>query len=316
MRPENRRFRPLGAMDILDEVVEIYKTNFVLLLGVAAIIYVPLSVINAIIHGPADKPSGIDLITILMMPIEAIVAGALAYGISERYLGKPVSIIESYSRILNHGTVWRLLGAVLIKYAVTLSPVIGVLTLFFQAFPSSPEHITTAQAMQMLAILGLLFLSMIWMLVFSIKFLAVEPTLVVEGRGAFASLGRSWKLTGGHFWKITGVYLLVGLVWTIVVCTLVLPASLPVAQKIRLGEHVSTFAMFLPVIIQSILSALFIPFIAGLRIVFYYDLRIRKEAFDLELLAAELSSKTEQTMAGDITSLPQENLSVQTDEEL
>ena len=37
MKSETRRFRPMGAMDILDEVVDIYKSNFALLLGVAAL---------------------------------------------------------------------------------------------------------------------------------------------------------------------------------------------------------------------------------------------------------------------------------------
>src|SRR5690606_16984233 len=42
--------------------------------------------------------------------------------------------------------------------------------------------------------------------------LALAPTIIVlERTGIFASMRRSWSLTGGFFWKIFGIIFLIGL---------------------------------------------------------------------------------------------------------
>ena len=48
-------------------------------------------------------------------------------------------------------------------------------------------------------------------------------------------------------------------------------------------------ALILVLIIQSVLQLLAYPFFYVLTTLFYYDLRIRKEAYDLEMLASGLN---------------------------
>ena len=53
MKEGRPRLRPLGIADILDETVELYKTNFLLLIGIAAVVYVPASFLGALLpHQP------------------------------------------------------------------------------------------------------------------------------------------------------------------------------------------------------------------------------------------------------------------------
>jgi len=306
MRSEHRRFRPMGAMDILDEVIDIYKSNFALLLGVAAILYVPISVINGLTADYSGRPGHVDWATLLMIPFEAIVTGALAYGISERYLNKQVSITDCYRRILARPVLLSLICAVLIKTLIVFGPLLALMLVFHPNIPRDPSLMTPEQAVRLLAFCALAFIGFIWTFVFGVKMLLVEPALVIERKGALASIARSWKATGGIFWKSVGIYALVVLVFVIVYGIIVGPVQFPITQNILAGLPVSAASIWLMTILSTIISTLSIPVFAAARILLYYDVRIRKEAFDLEILAAELDRKAKETPVGDITALPQE----------
>lgn len=309
MRSENRRFRPMGVADILDEVVDLYKSNFALLLGVAAILYVPISVFNGLTGHQTARSGSMNWITLLMMPFEAIVTGALAYGISERYLNRQVSIIDCYRRILNPKMLLPLLGAVLVKYAIVIGPVIALMA----AFPApttdpsrlSPELAARVLA-QMLAWMALAMLGLAWAFLFGVKLLLVEPALVIERKSAFGSLARSWSGMKGSFWKAAGIYMLVGLVVGIIFMMVVGPVLFPISRQAAIGGTISASSRWLLTILSTIVGTLSMPVSAATRILIYYDVRIRKEAFDLEMLAAELDRKVNETEVGDITALPQE----------
>ena len=92
---------------------------------------------------------------------------------------------------------------------------------------------------------------------------------------ASAALGRSWNLSRGFRGKVfltmfTGFFLLV------------LPS---VALAVLAGE---TEGSLLWRGLEALLQVLVYPFLYVLTTVLYYDLRVRKEGFDLELLASTL----------------------------
>jgi len=306
MTSETHRFRPMGAMDILDEVVDIYKSNFALLLGVAAILYVPMSIISGLTADRTGSSTRVDWAVLAMVPFEAIVTGALAFGISERYLGKSVSIALCYRRILRLPVLLPLVGAILIKYTITIGPLVTLMLVFPPHIPRDPSRMTHDIAARLMAWVALAVVGMLWMFLLSMKLLLVEPALVIERKGALASIARSWKATRGSFWKAAGIFVLVGIVWITVYSIIVLPVQLPVSQKVAVGEPVSASALWLLVILTTIVTTLAVPVTSATRILLYYDIRIRKEAFDLEILASELDRKAKETSAGDITALPRE----------
>ena len=59
MKDSTRRLRPMGIADILDETVELYKTSFVLLVGIAAVVVVVAAVCTKL-----DLPSPLVLIVV------------------------------------------------------------------------------------------------------------------------------------------------------------------------------------------------------------------------------------------------------------
>jgi hypothetical protein len=104
----------------------------------------------------------------------------------------------------------------------------------------------------------------------------LEPT-----RGAWGTLRRSAALTRGAHARALGCY--------------VLPYAFVVALDVvatsiisRLGEGAR--AELVAGMAGTVTSMLLTPFIAGIQTVFYYDLRVRKEAYDLEAGLAALAA--------------------------
>lgn len=97
---------------------------------------------------------------------------------------------------------------------------------------------------------------------------------------AVAAMGRSWELTSGYRGKVL-------LTLIVSFLLLVVPSVLIGTLWGLLGRAgVESVSML---VVQSLVSIFIYPFIYVVMTVIYYDLRVRKEGFDLELLAAALS---------------------------
>jgi hypothetical protein len=118
----------------------------------------------------------------------------------------------------------------------------------------------------------LLFIPAIYV---AIGFFAVTPVVLLEGRGGSDALDRSWHLARGARWKIFGTWMIVfviAIVAFVAASLLALPVGL-------LG---------LPGLEQvvSMLANVFVyPFIGIVATLLYYDQRIRKEGFDIEVMS-------------------------------
>ena len=107
------------------------------------------------------------------------------------------------------------------------------------------------------------------------------PALLVEDRGALDSLRRSSQLVKGRFWPVVGAILLGSLLASLLQGVLVAPVL--VLQLA--GTSFLVTSILLTGAVQLVGVALTTPYVAALTAVVYVDLRVRKEAFDLELLA-------------------------------
>jgi hypothetical protein len=112
------------------------------------------------------------------------------------------------------------------------------------------------------------------------------PALVLEGLpSATGAMGRSWDLTRGHRGKIFAVLftiLLLLAVPTIAIGTLIAIFSSESEAGVVVGA----------LLITAVIQILIAPFIYVAFTVLYYDLRVRKEGFDLEMLTSALATPT------------------------
>ncbi len=112
--------------------------------------------------------------------------------------------------------------------------------------------------------------------------LIVSPSaLVLENLpSSTAALGRSWFLTRGFRLRIFGAIIIAFML-------IILPAfALGILSAMFVGEELM---LILLLVIMSVLQLLAYPFYYVLTTLFYYDLRVRKEAYDLEMLASRLN---------------------------
>ena len=109
----------------------------------------------------------------------------------------------------------------------------------------------------------------------------VTQVAVLEPKGSSGALGRSWDLTKGFKWKALGLWAVsLALLIVLLAGTTVIAAVAEQVQAVQVGS----------VVLSSAAELLFYPLIGCVFTLFYYDLRIRKEGFDLDVLSQSLSS--------------------------
>lgn len=270
--------RPLGTVDLLDVAIRLYQRSFGPLLGIIAVVYVPAAVMQItavfLMFGRNDFAQSLEhvekladlnwatlipgaaliglafLIYVLALPISQ---GALAIAVSRRYLGQPISVSDAYRTV---GGRW---GEVL-----AASLLVGLAT----------------SAGLLLCLVPGIYWGTMWLL--------VPAAIVIEGRPIRDALQRSWDLVRGEWWRCFGTMLLLSVVTQAAAGLIVWPVSalsavLFMDKNPLLGQALNqSLSLAAGVLIQPVQ-------IIGI-VLLYYDLRIRKEGFDLDLLARNLGT--------------------------
>jgi len=114
-------------------------------------------------------------------------------------------------------------------------------------------------------------------------FSVAVPVLLLENVRGASALGRSRRLVTGRWWPVAAVLLLTTILSSIIsgaVTGLIVAASFGGANEV-----VSDVVRVIGATAASLLTT---PFAAAVSLVLYIDLRVRKEGFDLELLASRV----------------------------
>jgi hypothetical protein len=124
-----------------------------------------------------------------------------------------------------------------------------------------------------------------------IRFSLAAPAVVLERLGPANALRRSWRLVTGSFWRLLGIFLLTVLI--VLVAGLVLQIPFDIGRAV-LGSA-SAAGIILAGIGGIIVGAITRPVLAGVTVLLYLDMRMRKEGLDLALRDAAQN----QAMTGD-----------------
>ncbi|MBI2302193.1 MAG: hypothetical protein HYU66_25095 [Armatimonadetes bacterium] len=295
--------RPLEFGEILDHSVELYRRNLACFLGIyaaAAVPYLavatPLSLRLTAVAPEGDGALGGDLGLVLSrlawvlgsslfyaVVVSPAVTGALTVAVSERFLGRPASIASAYRRVFRH--LGTLVPSMALVTFPTLLGLLGVLVAVEVLLALGAAWLGAELNVARLAVLSAvawLPLALLVILSAWVWFGFVPAAAVLEERG-WGSLGRSLELVRGSFRRVFGLFLVLLLLVLLLTAYVRLPSTL-LAGMAGLGGGstlVGTLAMQLGVLLVDPIR------MVGVTLV-YYDLRIRKEGFDLQLLAGEL----------------------------
>ena len=252
--------RPLSTSELLDRTFHLYRNNFMVFVGIMAI---PQLFVLALQLGSAAM---LFAGSFAGFGLGAIVAGLASYlaievahastimAVSNLHLDRPVTIGTAYSAA--RGSMGRVIG---ISFGIGIALGIGFLLLIVPG----------------------IYLALAWSLAI--------PVTVLEGGGMGVSTTRSKALTKGGFGRIFVVYILI-LVLTVAVSMLVDFALLmPVGL---LGLHgtgqIQGVTQALQAVGNFVSTILVGPLFTIALTLIYYDQRVRKEGFDLQLMMSTL----------------------------
>jgi hypothetical protein len=266
------RLRPLGLGEILDDIFRVYRRRFGLLVGIALILSVP-GLLVQILAGQADQigfigtafsnlgnpaafaaqpPPQINLVGfgagyLVVLVTIPFAVGGISQAAIDLALGNPVSVRSALLAVLRR--YWGLLG---------LSLLYLLLSVTFICFPV-----------------------FVWLFV---RWSVAIPAQLAEGIGPVRALSRSWDLTRGSWWRIFGTLLVMYLLQSAVGGALGL-----------LAYPIGLFVPFVPPVVHGAIvltlgtasQALVLPVLYLCVVLIYFDLRIRREHFDLDQLARQ-----------------------------
>jgi hypothetical protein len=119
-----------------------------------------------------------------------------------------------------------------------------------------------------------------------VRALAV-PALLLEPVGVFGALGRSVRLSRRQFWRLLGILLLVSLIAAFAGGILGAPFSIG-GEVLLVGGSGTSYGLLAYLLLTAfgkvVSAAIILPFQAAVNALLYVDQRMRKEAYDVELL--------------------------------
>ena len=249
--------RPLGVGEILDTSFSLYRRHFGALATVALICTgIPL-VLRLFLETEGgiwtNVPLGL-LYLLSVVVLNLVATAATVFIVSESYLGRPITAREALQRATPY------MGRILVcSLLMALAVGVGFLLLLIPGI-----------------ILGVGLA------------LAIPAVVLEPGLSPSAALSRSWELTRGARWRIfgLGITLLVLLYVPVVAVSGLFAIFLPQAVSGSFGP--AELATIAGLAIGGLVQIFIYPLFYCVLTVTYYDLRVRKEGFDLELLASTL----------------------------
>ena len=266
-RPVPVALRPVSVMEIIDGGFDILKARPGLLLGVSAMVVVPVDLVgawlnreqlqegiggvfNSSLPGSADSASSdIGTLWSLIAPsvAVAVVGAVLARVVRDWFAETDVSVGPALS-----WTVRRLPALFVVWLLVHLAEAAGLLACG----------------------LGSIF--------FMVRLSVSAPAYAIENLSPLAAVKRSWGLTDGRFGPVLGLCLLVAVVTSVVEFAL---TAIPLAVAEAVDADYGWVAAQAVSIAVSVLST---ALVGATAVVQYVDLRSRRDGFDLEMRAIEV----------------------------
>jgi len=260
--------RPLSTAELLDRTFSLYRNHFLLFVGIFALprlLVLGLQFWELVDQKPYARTPNLlaslswtAAIMVVGMVLAAASQAATVIAVSELHLDRPASVMDSFSRVKGH-----LFGVIVISIIVVLGVGVGMLAFLVPG----------------------VLLAIIWSL--------AVPAKVLENKGALAALSRSVDLVKGDWGRVFVIYLLV-LVLSIGVPLLFgVPILVATYMSAKAGMKNAVLGWQIASLVASFVAVSLVGAVGTIAFsLVYYDERVRKEAFDLQLMMSTIDSST------------------------
>jgi hypothetical protein len=266
--------RPLGVGEILDAGIKIYLRHWRPFMLCVVGIVLPVEILSVLVVASIDPD---------------VLRNAFSTSSSS------TSSVAESTQLAASGVIDVV--AVLSQLLVTAALFKGVCDAWLGATPSATRSLRFG-ARRLVPLLGLaicggvvvaigivlLVIPGIWI---GVCFSLSIPAFLFERAGPIKSLGRSYSLVKGRWWPIFGT-LIVGSLMVLILGAIIQGVPTAIARSIASD---STPVLAIAAIVgRTVSSVLTMPFTAAVIALLYFDQRVRKEGFDLQLMAEGLGT--------------------------
>ncbi|HEX2924327.1 MAG TPA: hypothetical protein VHS28_09900 [Chloroflexota bacterium] len=264
------RLRPMGIGDILDEVIRQYRRNFRLLIGIGLWPFVLLAVVETVsnlaqlLSRDSWLTIGMNLLQVLVMfVVYSLVFMAVTFAASSAYLGESRTRSEAWHLGLRR--FWASVGLSLLAFLLVF-----------------------LMAITIIGIPVAIYFGVCWTL--SIQ------AMLFQGLGPWPAMRRSRALVRGSWWRTALILFLLSVMVGVIQMAFSVPQWVLIGVAVAIsgpaaalhGGPIFVSASVLSNLIGVVSQLLILPFSVICMMLLYYDLRVRKEGFDLELRAREM----------------------------
>ncbi len=248
--------RPRSATEIVDAAFRLYRQHFVPILTVSALVYIPAFIFSLIITHYTSG-GGVDIPGALLGVLVAFIAAFLWYPTLWASLLAAAS--DAYlGREVDAGhairTALRRFGGVLVS----------------------------TYARWFLFVVGLMLFVIPGLYIYA-RYFAVPSAVLFEDVGAAKAMSRSLRLSRGETGKILGAILLA------VILFVALSLAATFGATALSGSSLDEPSMVVQ-IFSALVSIVSVPLVAIVEVLLYYDVRIRKEGYDIEVMTQQLAA--------------------------
>jgi hypothetical protein len=271
--------RPLSIGELLDRTFSLYRRNFLLFVGISAIPYLlvlafqlaqlyfatlrfPFTPMSTEFQARATGFSSGDWLSLAGFFVVGIVIrvsayllsqGGTVFAVSEIYLGRATTIGQSFARVRGE--------LVSLFFVVAFNLLVISVSFLFLIIPA------------------------IYM---ACRLCVCVPAALLENLGPIDSLQRSFSLTKDN----AGRAFLILLLYVVILYAAILLFAFPFGIAIQSAVHDPGMVRMWTALMQVggfFSNVLVTPILTIASAIFYFDLRIRKEAFDLQLMMNPLN---------------------------
>jgi hypothetical protein len=271
--------RPMELGEILDGALTIFRRHFGMFVRIGVVaLWLPVALtIYVELAGGTEQHLFLWFLVQLISYFAALFLTAAAIRvISDSYLGRPPELGEALS--LGASKIMPLFVVGIGKSVITILvvAVVGIVVAVV-----GPALVKGGGGGAVIGI-GIAVLGGCWFIAFVLCGYAVTtPVVVLENlRGAFDAFGRSWELTRNFKRKIFGIAVVAFLMVYVPIVALAGLGGFFKVQSPVIGQAIEVVSAALPIVVMPLLSCIFT--------LMYYDLRVRREAFDLQILGQQL----------------------------
>ncbi len=293
--------RPMGLLEILDGAISAIRAHPVAMLGLSAVVMTISTLVQTITEyiTLGDLQTELDSTSLQTMALDAVLdeVTALIYAMAitmliallAQIVLTGVLTMVVYRAVLGDripiGAAWReVRSRVPALLAVTVLIALAMLLAVVAVSVPGLVSIALGAPGVVLALVWLLTAAMIIVAIACVYVMlaVVGPAVVLERRGPLAACHRSRALVRGSFWRVFGILAVSGLLVFIIAAAIDLPFQV-VSALVAGDDPFGVLPLTVSAVGAILGGTLTAPFAAGVVVLLFVDLRIRREGLDLEL---------------------------------